>query len=445
MDDEVRQDWTQNEGTTLDAWMLNAGCRWGTPIVRPVFFLVTLFQFFHFFVFFFLSVLPLLFLLFKCNISFFSSNFFFMFHTSRVLGWGECRWHLPHRTFRCTSTRDNARTHLSLSFSPSIKDPKLFNKITLPNSSVWRKCGWGQELLTNSTGRRWRCTPTGWSGTTVRTTGVSPPPRLSRAASRGAPKTTLQPSPSTAVLFVTSPAPSPSPHLQRHATPRPSVLPVRGNRPFRPPMPPTVVQPAASTRPPHILRLSLAVEEPMATIYPRPPPSASSPMAASCREDSVQPPYGRSPRRLFKISVECGHDVAGGVRVKWIEPDPIDDNSLSSFDCPYPESPPKGDSFSDALVLALSFWLEIGANKFVLSVISEGYFLPFVSLPDCLLFNNLPSAVKPVLGRVKSLVSNLSSFEHACTSDKQDVFIQTLPYICTRFLYCFAHAPEILD
>ena len=67
-----------------------------------------------------------------------------MFHTSRVLGWGECRWHLPHRTFRCTSTRDNARTHLSLSFSPSIKDPKLFNKITLPNSSVWRKCGWGQ-------------------------------------------------------------------------------------------------------------------------------------------------------------------------------------------------------------------------------------------------------------------------------------------------------------
>ena len=81
---------------------------------------------------------------FKCNISFFSLNFFFMFHTSRVLGWGECRWHLPHRTFRCTSTRDNARTHLSLSFSPSIKDPKLFNKITLPNSSVWRKCGWGQ-------------------------------------------------------------------------------------------------------------------------------------------------------------------------------------------------------------------------------------------------------------------------------------------------------------
>ena len=117
---------------------------------------------------------------------------------------------------------------------------------------------------------------------------------------------------------------------------------------------------------------------------PAPPPSASSPMAA--REDSVQPPYGRSPRRLrSKISVECGHDVAGGVRVKWIEPDPIDDNSLSSFDCPYPDSPPKGDSFSDALVLALPFWLEIGANKFVLSVISEGYFLPFVSLPDCLL------------------------------------------------------------
>ena len=70
-----------------------------------------------------------------------------MFHTSRILGWGECRWHLPHRTFRCTSTRDNARTHLSMSFSPSIKDPKLFNKITLPNSSVWRKCGWGQLCI----------------------------------------------------------------------------------------------------------------------------------------------------------------------------------------------------------------------------------------------------------------------------------------------------------
>ena len=58
----------------------------------------------------------------------------------------------------------------------------------------------------------------------------------------------------------------------------------------------------------------------------------------------------------------------------------------------YPDSPPKGDSFSDALVLALPFWREIGANKFLLSVISEGYFLPFVSLPDCLFFNNLPSA-----------------------------------------------------
>ena len=133
--------------------------------------------------------------------------------------------------------------------------------------------------------------------------------------------------------------------------------------------------------------------------------------------------------------------------MKWIEPDPIDDNSLSSFDCPYPDSPPKGDSSSDALVLALPFFLEIhvGANKFVLSVISEGYFLPFVSLPDCLFFNNLPSAVKPVLGRVKALVSNLSSFDHASTSDKQDVFIQTLTYICTRFLYRFAHAPDILD
>ena len=27
----------ENEGTTLDAWMLNAGCRRGTPIVTPAF------------------------------------------------------------------------------------------------------------------------------------------------------------------------------------------------------------------------------------------------------------------------------------------------------------------------------------------------------------------------------------------------------------------------
>ena len=120
----------------------------------------------------------------------------------------------------------------------------------------------------------------------------------------------------------------------------------------------------------------------MATIYPRPTPSVSSPMAA--REDSVQPPYGRLPR-----SVECGHDVAGGVCVKWNEPDPIDDVSLSSFDCPYPDSPPRGERFCVALVLALPFWCEIGANQFVLSVISEGCFLPFVSLPDCLFFNPL--------------------------------------------------------
>ena len=60
----------------------------------------------------------------------------------------------------------------------------------------------------------------------------------------------------------------------------------------------------------------------MATIYPRPPPSASSPMAA--REDSVHPPI-REVAAETKISVECGHDVAGGVRVKWIEPDPIDE------------------------------------------------------------------------------------------------------------------------
>ena len=91
MDDEVRQDWTQNEGTTLDAWMLNAGCRRGTPIVRPVFFLVTLFQFFHFFVSSSSLYYLYSFYFFKCNISFFSLNFFFMFHTSRVLGWGECR------------------------------------------------------------------------------------------------------------------------------------------------------------------------------------------------------------------------------------------------------------------------------------------------------------------------------------------------------------------
>ena len=81
MDDEVRQDWTRNEGTTLDAWMLNAGCRRGTPIVRPVFFLVTLFQFFQSFVFFFLSVLPLLFFIFFYVILvFFSLNFFIIHH-----------------------------------------------------------------------------------------------------------------------------------------------------------------------------------------------------------------------------------------------------------------------------------------------------------------------------------------------------------------------------
>ena len=57
---------------------------------------------------------------------------------------------------------------------------------------------------------------------------------------------------------------------------------------------------------------------------------------------------GRRPAPVWevaaetKISVECGHDVAGGVCVKWNKPDPIDDVSLSSFDCPYPESPPKG-------------------------------------------------------------------------------------------------------
>ena len=153
--DKVERNGRRSE-TRLDAeWRNDTGCldaeRWmqtrNTYSKTCFFFLVTLFQFFHFFVFFFLSVLPLLFFTFL-NVILVSFLFFFMFHTSRVLGWGECRWHLPHRTFRCTSTRDNARTHLSLSFSPSIKDPKLFNKITLPNSSVWRKCGWGQGLFT---------------------------------------------------------------------------------------------------------------------------------------------------------------------------------------------------------------------------------------------------------------------------------------------------------
>ena len=61
MDDEVRRDWTRNEGTTPDAkrWMQTRN-----TYSKTCFFLVTLFQYFHSFVFFFLSVLPLLFFIF---------------------------------------------------------------------------------------------------------------------------------------------------------------------------------------------------------------------------------------------------------------------------------------------------------------------------------------------------------------------------------------------
>ena len=45
-------------------------------------------------------------------------------------------WHLPNSIFRCTSTRKSARTHLTLSSSLSIKDRKVFTKITSPNE-VW--------------------------------------------------------------------------------------------------------------------------------------------------------------------------------------------------------------------------------------------------------------------------------------------------------------------
>ena len=73
-------------------------------------------------------------------------------------------------------------------------------------------------------------------------------------------------------------------------------------------------------------------------------------LPAPIREDAAE----------IKLSDECEHDVAGGVCVAWHEL--MDDKSLSPFDCPHPESPPKGDSFSDTLVLALLFWREIGAN-----------------------------------------------------------------------------------
>ena len=122
---------------------------------------------------------------------------------------------------------------------------------------------------------------------------------------------------------------------------------------------------------------------------PSTPAPTVSQISHSCQRGQRSAPIWEVAAET-KISVECGHDVAGSVCVQLNEPDPIDDNSLSWFDCPYPNCLPKGDSFSDARVLALPFWREIDAKKFVLSVISEGYFLPF----DSLFFNNLPSAAQ---------------------------------------------------
>ena len=45
-------------------------------------------------------------------------------------------WHTTYSDVQVHAIKLNARTHLSLSFFPSIKDPKLLNKITLPKSLV---------------------------------------------------------------------------------------------------------------------------------------------------------------------------------------------------------------------------------------------------------------------------------------------------------------------
>ena len=42
----------------------------------------------------------------------------------------------------------------------------------------------------------------------------------------------------------------------------------------------------------------------------------------------------------------------------------------------------------------LDFWIHIGAPKFILSVIANGYCLPFQCTPVCISFNNNKSALK---------------------------------------------------
>ena len=42
----------------------------------------------------------------------------------------------------------------------------------------------------------------------------------------------------------------------------------------------------------------------------------------------------------------------------------------------------------------LDFWIHIGAPKFILSVIANGYCLPFQSTPVCISLNNNKSALK---------------------------------------------------
>ena len=146
--------------------------------------------------------------------------------------------------------------------------------------------------------------------------------------------------------------------------------------------------------------------------------------------------------------------------MKWNEPDPIDDVSMSSFDCPYPDSPPKGDSFCDALVLALPFRREIGANKFVLSVISEGCFLPFVSLPDCLFFNKAytKKSLFPVAKPLKTWLGRsdyffiLDYFFYSCRSliqmNTQDMYapkhhcMQHIAKSPTRHCYSTLHVVQ---
>ena len=57
---------------------------------------------------------------------------------------------------------------------------------------------------------------------------------------------------------------------------------------------------------------------------PSTPPPTVSQLSHGCQRGQRPAPL-REVAAETKISVECGHDVAGGVRVKWIEPDPIDE------------------------------------------------------------------------------------------------------------------------